>query len=1221
MEAPFVGPAPLSTKNRLFGRDAEVEELHWRVVADRIMVLYSPSGAGKTSLLAAENGLLNELRERFHVSPVLRFSGSTEMPLTMRLLGQLEAAGFGSIQSGDSLAAYCTRVPMPASALPKRLLLVIDQFEELFTTGASSAVQEDFFRQLGHLLASEGTPVWFIASMREEYYSWLDQFRDLVPTRLLNTFRLNLLSLDQAIGAIRGPLETCGVELTLDSSGKGAPELIALELSKSKVRTPDGKVELVPGATVEPVQLQVICANLWRRLSEKGPVTVISPADLQEFRLDTALQEYCHEQLARCATSSKQGSIVRDWIDRKLLTPSGLRAAATVDPSDPEAPQMEELRRLQEAHLVRRQSRQDGEWFELAHDSLASPIRLSIEAWRAEHYAVWQQLARSWHLSGERPSFFSGLTPESRASIPDKDGDCSEREARFLEAYRGHRSQKIARRVVGLLGCLAVLLAFLFSYQWLEGRAARLSLQYEKEMIATQFGLRSILSTNPPFDLAMLAAVAGVELEAGQHRRVAFDARGILGDWLNRTRNIQTVESVGTGKSIYAWIADGRLLVAELGEGRHMLQVLDAGNGESLWDVPEEQVKQAHPNGVRAALLLDKWFVTGGEEGSIALWDLVTKRRVGLLVPPADDTGFSPLMRSPIRTLARSGDTLYSGNENGIVAAWKLPVEGAAPVRPLWTYRQPSRVSGLGVLTGPERLVSIDISGSEQVVLIKPPASPGRKPTATRLQAQPLQGDEKGAFYSVAVSPDQGLVAAGNAAGKIHVWDSSGKHLRRIEAHSDTVGVLRFLRDGRLLSAGWDGKLRLWTLPRDIRADPSFVPVLELSRQLVSVALAPDEKSTHVTTDFGDQLRVSLENAHPLARDLIRDAKASALQSTDGAARYFAATSDAVLSGKLDGEAAAAAHTRIPLNSTVAMAFASARRTLFAAQKKAVFVHREGASSFARLNGVAFDLEEVESVIVDDDASLLVALTRTTQLPIKRRVRAWRIQWNSNDAVACEVDLPSDFPGGTVRHLAFRPKSMEFITVEERIGISFWRTKSTSKGCLELEKIKGRVPPDLPRGDVRAVAFNPDGTALWGANFAGLIYSFPIGEMRFTTWKSDAVSVPSALAVSRAGAVAVGDESGKLYVIEPDRILPLQVAQEFHGSAIEQLDISPDGRWLLSSGKDGSVVWDLSLETWKRRGCALAKREDFIDAEHQKFFKEVTERPTSCGKKDNSGKR
>ncbi|SDJ66649.1 hypothetical protein [Variovorax sp. OV700] len=1216
MDSPFVGPAPLGKTDLLFGRDAEVEELHWRTVADRIVVLYSTSGAGKTSLLTAANGLLNELRERFHVSPILRFSGSTEKSLTMRLLKQLEADGFGLVQIEDSLITYFERLELPASTPPKRLLLVIDQFEELFTTSASGREQQAFFRQLGELLAREGSPVWLIASMREEYFSWLDQFRDLVPSRLSNTFRLNLLNTDQAIRAIRGPLKAAGVELKLDQTGMDASELIVHELSKTKVRTPEGKLELVPGTTVEPVQLQVICANLWRKLAKKGPVSAISPEDLENFRLDTALQEYCHEQLIRCATDKKRARIVRDWIDRKLLTQSGLRSAATVDPADPEAPTAEELRLLQEAHLVRRQSRQDDEWYELAHDSLTAPIRLSIETWRGEHFAVWQQLARSWHLGGERPSFYLTLSQESRASIPDDDSAaCSDLEARFLEGHRNHRVQRSTWRNLRILASLVVLTVSAAAYLQWDSIRSRTRLLLTQNVTATQTGLHSILSSSPPVDLAGLAVVAGTELQNAHPGLVAIDFRNLLGDWLNRTRHIQSTESLGTGKSTYAWINGKYRLVAELGAERYLLRVADAGNGATIWEIPIEQVKQAHPKGVRAGLVLDDWIATGGSEGNIALWDPAGKKRVALLVPPDDDTGVHPLMRRPIRALARSGNVLYSGNEGGIVAAWALPRGSEAPTRPLWTYRQNSRVSSLGILTSPERLVSADISTDEQVMIIKPPASPNDKPTATALPAQPREDDSRGAFYSVAVSPTQKLVVAGNRAGKIHVWDSAGKHLQRIDAHTDAVSELRFLKDGRLLSAGWDGRLRLWTLPVDGKSAPTLVPILELPRQLISAALAPDETTVYVTTEIGDQLKVSLGNSHPLAREVFLGAHAAALQGTSGAVVYFAATPDAISTGKVSDDGPHGADlTRAPLDSAVALAWASERRALFAAQKDAVFVRRDPVRPFERLEGAKLDFEEIQSVVVDDDASVLMALTTTTRRPIRTQVKAWGFHPQGGGTTLCEVTFSTDFPIRGVRLIAFRPKSKEFVTSDNE-GIAFWRLRSNPIGCPSVEPVMDRALPELPRGDVRALAFNPDGTALWVANYAGLIYSFSLGERVFTTWKGDAVSVPSAMAVSRLGAIAVGDENGKLYVIEPDRPLSLQVTQEFHRSAVKRLDISPDGRWLVSTGKEGVAVWDLSLETWKRRACALAKRGDFTEAEYQAFFKQVTDRLVSCAKK------
>src|SRR5215203_2078826 len=68
---PFVGPRPFLPGEPLFGRDREIRALRNLLVAERIVVLYSPSGAGKTSLVQA--GLIPTMQESdFHVLPVIR---------------------------------------------------------------------------------------------------------------------------------------------------------------------------------------------------------------------------------------------------------------------------------------------------------------------------------------------------------------------------------------------------------------------------------------------------------------------------------------------------------------------------------------------------------------------------------------------------------------------------------------------------------------------------------------------------------------------------------------------------------------------------------------------------------------------------------------------------------------------------------------------------------------------------------------------------------------------------------------------------------------------------------------------------------------------------------------------------------------------------------------------------------------------------------------------
>src|SRR5215469_3154903 len=62
-ENPFRGPAPLRQGDPIFGRDREIRSLLSQLLADRLVLLHSPSGCGKTSLVEA--GLRPKLRQDF----------------------------------------------------------------------------------------------------------------------------------------------------------------------------------------------------------------------------------------------------------------------------------------------------------------------------------------------------------------------------------------------------------------------------------------------------------------------------------------------------------------------------------------------------------------------------------------------------------------------------------------------------------------------------------------------------------------------------------------------------------------------------------------------------------------------------------------------------------------------------------------------------------------------------------------------------------------------------------------------------------------------------------------------------------------------------------------------------------------------------------------------------------------------------------------------------
>lgn len=1216
MTVPYVGPGPFGSEQRLFGRDAEIEELQWRLVADRIIVLYSPSGAGKTSLLTAKNGLVAQLGERFHVLPVLRVGGKDGTDPVKAMLAQLAARGFGPARDGDTLLAYFNRIAIPQAHPPKRLLLVLDQFEEVFTNGASLAEQREFFRQLGELVSRETSQIWLLVSMREEYFSWLDSFRDLVPTRLANTFRLGLLSTDQAITAVKGPAEEAGVKFPAQDGEDAATRLVR-ELSKVRVRGAAGGVQTRAGSSVEAVQLQVICADLWGRLSVDGhAVDAIRVSDVAAYKPETALQDYCDKALTKAAGKPARASALRDWIDRRLLTPSGLRSPAMVDPAEKDCPSMQELAALQEAHLVRRQSREDGEWYELAHDSLAGPVRRSIEAWRTRNLEVWQQLARAWHFGGERQNYFKTLPRHSTRLIPTPDGDdaYSEIESRFLAEYRQYRGQKW--RLRSLSAAAAMLLAVL-GYQYKEQLESEADLLSARNATAVQAGVLSILGGKPSLDLGARAAVAGTELQEKNGDIVALNFRTVLGDYLNKTRQIEKVESLGTGTSKMVLLDQDHRVVAEIGYGRYAVEVRETGGGGdgATWTIAPAALQKVHPGGVRTvALLGDGRLATGDSDGAIRLWDLKTRQLVGMPLVAPDDADHAALMRGPVRTLAYKGGILFAGYEQGVVAAWEVNTAQAGGARPRWSDRVPSRVSGLAIYAGGDAVAAADISADEQVTLLR--NVNGRK-QRVKLAAIPKEGDYRGAFYSVAVSPDERFVAAGNRAGKIHIWDMTTRsHVLRIDGHDQAVAQLKYLRNGSLLSVGWDGRLKLWTFPGG-RAAPLGRTVLELSRQLVSAATMPDEQVAFVSTEKGDVMKVALSaDKHPFGQLLAKAGPFARLTESGPELGLIAASRDALVTARLDpGSGMPQAKAPLPLRGIVGIARADTAKTLFVAQADRVTAFRDGEPQGRPLDELLLPVtERIMSIHANDTGTLLVARTQTTELPRQWRTRVWALLPSGRAVPECEVSLPTSFPRAT-RLVQFRPASNEFLTVQGRSDVILaWRQKETVGGCPEIQEAPYRIPE--VRGEIQALAFAPGGKVLWVGNFSGQLYSVDLGAggPKVSSTRDDSTTVASALAVSTNGTIALGDTNGRLYVFQPGSPLPMQIGQDFHDSQIMSLSISSDAKWLVSSSDAGTAVWDLRMQTWIRKACALAADRSFDREENEKYFKRVSEKPTPCAK-------
>jgi len=402
---PYVGPRAFQYGETLHGREREVMELLDLLIAERVVLLYSPSGAGKTSLIQA--ALIPELeQEGFQVLPVMRVSlepppvepaGNLSNRYVLSLILSLEETLPPGQQTplaelaGMTLAEYLDR-RLAAPDAADTEVLIFDQFEEILTVDPTNrAAKEEFFVQVGAALRDRHR--WALFAMREEYLAGLDPYLRPLPTRLGNTYRLELLSKEATLDAIKKPARQAGVDF-----GPAAAEKLVDDLRRVRVQRPDGTTEEQLGPYVEPVQLQVVCYRLWEKLPTD--MRAIEMVDIETVGdVDSALADHYAEQVKTIAIETKTAErSIRDWCGRQLVTKQGIRRQVSGEGLDRRA-----IDALGDAHLVRADERHGTIWFELAHDRLVKPIQQNNDDWYEHHLNILQYQAIQWEGQG-RPA-------------------------------------------------------------------------------------------------------------------------------------------------------------------------------------------------------------------------------------------------------------------------------------------------------------------------------------------------------------------------------------------------------------------------------------------------------------------------------------------------------------------------------------------------------------------------------------------------------------------------------------------------------------------------------------------------------------------------------------------------------------------------------------------------------------------------------------------------
>lgn len=236
-----------------FGRERETQILLSDIVTSRLVVLFAKTGTGKTSLINA--GVRPVLEDREYATFLIRVRRD---PVDSAYVELNKAASKYqlNIEKRERLADLLAQLK---KQLQQPVVLFFDQFEEFFIyifkegNSAASKVGRHFIEDVASTYEDKDFGVHFVFSMREEWFVYMDYFREEVPKIFHKESNLRLRPFDkkQARKAIVCPARKNGVEID---------NRLVVRLTHDLFKNQDEK-------EIEPAQLQIVCDTLWRKES------------------------------------------------------------------------------------------------------------------------------------------------------------------------------------------------------------------------------------------------------------------------------------------------------------------------------------------------------------------------------------------------------------------------------------------------------------------------------------------------------------------------------------------------------------------------------------------------------------------------------------------------------------------------------------------------------------------------------------------------------------------------------------------------------------------------------------------------------------------------------------------------------------------------------------------------------------------------------------------
>ncbi|WP_431929228.1 caspase, EACC1-associated type [Amycolatopsis tucumanensis] len=1154
---PYRGLDPFTADDArfFFGREQLTRELlddlaAWSAEPGPVAVV-GLSGAGKSSLLRA--GLLPAV-ERGE----LRVPGSRTWPHMLLTpgedpLGNLAArlaapAGLtpGAIRADlaadparltDVLRRALRRQAGGRDVPGGRLLLVVDQFEELFTTCADENQRRAFVRAL--TAAAEETAV-VVLGLRADFYAHCLAYPELAGVLKDRQLPVPAMTSAQLRDAIEKPAKAAGLQLEPGLTdlllrdvraggdfGAGTLPLLSYALLLTW-RSRQGRTLTLTGYQAT--------GGVWDAITRQ--------AETIYDGLDADGQRAARLMLLRMVSV---GEGTEDTRRRVQLSELDSGTGAVRD-------------RFAAARLVT----VDGDTAQISHEALLRAwrrLREWIDTDRAG-LVIRQRLAESarlWDRDGRDASALhrGNQLQLARDWAADHPEQLDELSRRFLDvSVRADRRRRQVRAVVS--GALVVLLvaALVAALLAVQGRNEARAQQRTATARALIDRAESARDTAP--QLALMLGIAADRLDSTADSTASL-VTGLLDPYAGtleaHTAPVSAVVFSGDGRRLATSGMDNRIFLWDTADpARPLGEITDTtpSNGflfgpdgrtlfvgeitgrVSVWDVAAAPVRVGEvPAGAGyiTAAALDPGgtvFATGSVDGTVRLWDVADRTRPRLLTTLSgypDQIGamaFSPdggvlaaggynpeqpkaagVVLWDVRNPAAPREAGRLADQDGGTGAMAFSPDGrvlavgAAATVGLWDVADPARPGRLGDLTGqvspvrtirfegPRRVAAAGYDHSWTAWDITDPAKPG--PSRSR-----LSGGQSNWTNAVTLSPDGEILAAASAENTVLLWRRDadagiGALDHYLSVQQGAVRAVRFSPDGRLAAVGsGDGTVGLWDVtdrdrPRGIRRLSGHANWVD------SVAFAPDSRT--VASGGEDGLVILWDVSDPAnPRERARVTEAMAPASTvefDPGGRLLAVGT---------GNGSVSLYDVADPDRPVRVAVVPAHRALVSA---VAFGDQGRVLATGSYDGTG-SLWDVSDPAVPRELSKFTAHTgRWYALAFDPAGRTLAtasedttvILWDVRDPAAPRVlGSPLARHTGRVRSIAFSPDGRMLATGSEDQSTRVWDVTDPTR-AVSMVRLSSQ------QAMIIAVAFSPDGRTLATGDAENRAYLWDTGEV------------------------------------------------------------------------------------------------------------------------------